>query len=293
MKKPITLKTLITGAGGYLGKLIIRELNNSGHESFPVNRELLYKSPEALSTELAGADAVINLAGTPILQRWTKKNREVIYNSRVLTAQNIVRAVNLLPQELRPGKIIAASAIGIYNAGKLHDENSMDYDQGFIGNIVKDWESAWNGLPDDVSLTIFRIAVVLGQEAVTVKKLITPFKLGIGGKIGDGKQPFPFIHEKDVCRAFLKALEDKLTPGIYNLAAPCQITNEDFTKALAKTVHRPAVFSVPAFALKALYGKAAVLLTSSPAVIPSKLLGAGFKFNYPTIEKALEDIIQA
>jgi uncharacterized protein (TIGR01777 family) len=285
------MKVKITGAGGYLGKLITEELSNRGHKISALSRKILYETPELLSERIAGTNAVINLTGAPILQRWTKKNRDIIYNSRVLTAQNIVKAVNLLPGQLRPQKIISASAIGIYNVNRLHDENSSDFDSGFLGNLVKDWENAWKSLPENVSMTIFRIAVVLGSEAVTIKKLLIPFKLGIGGKIGTGKQPFPFIHEKDVCEAFLLTLENKLSPGIYNLAAPNRITNEDFTKALAKTVRKPAIFSVPAFALKIIYGKAAGILTNSPAVIPSKLLESGFNFKYPTIEEVLKDII--
>ncbi|MDD4143461.1 MAG: TIGR01777 family oxidoreductase [Prolixibacteraceae bacterium] len=281
----------ITGANGYLGKLITNELENRGYKFSAISRELLYSSPQKLSNELAGSIAVINLAGAPVLRRWSKKNREVIYNSRVKTAQNIVSAVNLLPNELRPKRIITASAIGVYKSDKLHDENSVDFDPGFLGNLVRDWESVWKKLPENISMTIFRIAVVLGSKAVTVKMMALPFKLGIGGKIGNGKQPFPFIHEKDVSEAFLKALDNKLSPGIYNLAAPGQITNEDFTKAFASTLRRPALFRVPAFVLKAFYGEAAGLLTNSPAVIPAKLLEAGFEFKFPTIEAVLKDIL--
>ena len=285
------MEVKITGAGGYLGKLINKELNNHSHKISAISRKSLYDPPELLSDKIAGTTVLINLAGAPILQRWTKKNRDIIYNSRVITAQNIVKAVNLLPDKLRPQKIISVSAIGIYKVDSLHDENSSDFDTGFLGNLVKDWENTWKLLPENVNMSIFRTAIVLGSEAVIIKKLIPLFKLGMGGKLGTGKQPFPFIHEKDVCEAFLLTLEEKLAPGIYNLAAPDQITNDYFTKALAKTVRKPAILRVPAFALKILYGEAAGILTESPAVIPKKLLEYGFNFNYPTIEKVMKDII--
>jgi uncharacterized protein (TIGR01777 family) len=282
----------IIGAGGYLGNLIKKEFEKRGYQVSPVKRELLYSPSKILSREIANAHAIINLAGAPILKRWTQKNKLEIYESRVKTAQNIVKSINLLSDKQKPKSIISTSAIGIYRVNKLHDETSGDFDPGFLGGLVKDWESAWINLPENVNLTIFRIALVLGRNAAIIKKLTLPFKLGLGGKIGNGKQPFPFIHEADVSKAFLNAVENELSPGIYNLAAPCRITNEDFTKALAKTLHRPAIFSIPEVALKALYGEAAGLLINSPAVVPAKLLNAGFEFKYPAIYEVLKNIFK-
>ncbi|MBW6536332.1 MAG: TIGR01777 family oxidoreductase [Mariniphaga sp.] len=280
----------ITGASGYLGKIITAELKSKGHEVSPIQREQLYGPAEILAGELKNTDVLINLAGAPVLQRWTAKNKKKIYHSRIQTAENLVRAFQILFPKERPAKVISASAIGIYAVRKTHTEESYNFDQGFLGEVVKDWEKSWNGLPEEVELTLFRLAVVLGKKSATIKNLLLPFKLGIGGKIGNGKQSFPFVHETDVARAFLWATKNKNTAGVFNLAAPEQITNAGFTRALAKKLNRPAFIPVPPFALKLIYGKAASLLTKSPAVLPHKIMEAGFEFRYPTIEEAMEEI---
>lgn len=285
------MKITITGASGYLGTIITTELKNKGHEVSPIGRELLYGPAENLAGELKNTDILINLAGAPVLQRWTTKNKKEIYNSRIKTSQNIARAFQILFPKERPSKVISASAIGIYSAGKNHSEESLDFDNGFLGEVVKDWEQSWNGLPEEVQLTLFRIAVVLGKQSATIQKLLLPFKLGIGGKIGGGKQPFPFVHETDVARAFIWATENKKATGVFNLAAPQQITNSGFTRALAKKLRRPAFIPVPPLALKILFGKAASLLTQSPAVMPQKLLETGFEFKFSTIDDTLDEIL--
>ncbi|WP_372947705.1 TIGR01777 family oxidoreductase [Mariniphaga sp.] len=280
----------MTGASGYLGNIITAELKRKGHKISPIQRELLYGPAEILAGELKNTDVLINLAGAPVLQRWTTKNKKEIYDSRVLTVENLVKAFQILFPEERPAKVISASAIGIYEEGKTHTEESFNFDRGFLGEVVKDWEKSWKGLPKEVGLTIFRIAVVLGKESATIQKLLPPFKLGIGGKIGNGKQPFPFIHETDVARAFTWAAENKKAKGVFNMAAPQEITNAGFTRALAKKLNRPAFIPVPPFALKLVFGKASSMLTKSPAVLPHKITEAGFEFKYPTIEETLEEI---
>lgn len=284
------MKIKMTGASGYLGKIITAELKSKGHKVSSIHRDLLYGPAENLTGELKHTDVVINLAGAPVLQRWTSKAKKEIYNSRIQTVENLVRAFQIMFPKERPAKVVSASAIGIYASGKTHTEESYDFDQGFLGEVVKDWEKSWNGLPKEVHLTLFRIAVVLGKESATLQKMLPLFKLGIGGKIGNGKQPFPFVHETDVARAFTWAAENKNTTGVFNLTAPQEITNAGFTRALAKKINRPAFIPVSPFALKLLYGKAAAMLTKSPAVLPHKILEAGFEFKYPTIEQALEEI---
>ena len=280
----------MTGASGYLGKIITAELKRKGHKVSPIQREQLCGPAEILAGEIKNTNVVINLAGAPVLQRWTTKAKKEIYDSRIQTVENLARAFQIMFPEERPAKVISASAIGIYAEGKTHTEKSNNFDQGFLGEVVKDWEKSWNGLPEEVELTLFRIAVVLGKESATIQKLLLPFKLGIGGKIGNGKQPFPFVHETDVARAFTWATENKKTAGVFNLAAPQEINNAGFTQALAKKLNRPAFIPVPPFALQLIYGKAASMLTKSPAVLPHRILEAGFEFKYPTIEKAMEEI---
>ena len=285
------MKIKMAGASGYLGKKVSEELKKNGQTVSGISRKMLYGPVDDLKNELLGADAVYFLAGAPILQRWTKKNKKVIYDSRVVTSRNIVTAIRETAPEKRPKKVVSASAVGIYAIGKTHDESSTDFDSGFVGTVVKDWENEWEKLPENVDLTLFRIGLVLGSGAETIKKMLLPFQFGLGGKIGDGKQPFPFVHENDVLRAFAWGLENKKTKGIYNLAAPGIINNKGFTKALANELNRPAFLTVPEFALQMFFGKAAVLLTESPAVIPANLKKAGFKFEYPSIDKTVKEIV--
>jgi len=280
----------MTGASGYLGEVIRKELVKNGHQVMPLKRSSLYGPTDELIKQLTGTQILINLAGAPILQRWTERNKKVIYESRVKTTGNLVKAIQEMKESQRPQKVISASAVGIYTVNKTHDEHSTEFDNGFVGEIVKDWESSWNSLPGNVELTLFRLGVVLGKEAQTIKKLLLPFKLGLGGKIGNGKQPFPFVHENDVARAFSWALDQPRRDGIYNLAAPQKITNKEFTKAMARTLKRPAIIPVPEFVLRIVYGKAATLLTESPEVTPKKLEKHKFKFSYPDIESTLKEI---
>jgi len=279
----------MAGTSGYLGKIISQKLESEGHNISAIGRDLLYGKINDLAEYLAGADVVINVAGSPILKRWTEKNKKIICESRILTSKNIVNAIQQIDKIHRPERIISASATGIYRNGYTHSEKSTKTENNFIGKLVKHWEASWNGLPEGTGLVIFRISPVLGSDAVIIKKLVPVFKMGIGGKIGSGSQPFPFIHEKDLARAFSFILNNPEKNGIYNLSAPQQINNSYFTKTLAKKLRRPAFIPIPPFLLKLLYGKAAGLLTESPAVIPEALRSAGFKFNYPTIEEVLDN----
>jgi uncharacterized protein (TIGR01777 family) len=286
------LKIKITGASGYLGIGISEELKKLGYEVSGIERKLIYGSSAILSKEIEGSDVIINLAGAPILQRWTNRKKRLIYESRVRTTRNLIKAINALPKEKQPKKLISASAIGIYKSGFKHDENSSNFDDGFVGTVAKDWENATSELSSNVQKNIFRIGLVLGKNAKTITNLLLPFKLGLGATIGNGKQPFPFVHEKDVIGAFLWAIEKLDKGGIYNLVAPERISNRVFTKALSKKLNRPAIFSIPGFVLKIALGEASVLLTQSPEVEPINLMEAGFVFNYPSIESALKEILQ-
>ena len=286
------MRIRITGISGYLGNNISEELIKKGHEVLGIERKLIYGSTTILAKEIEGSDVIINLAGAPILQRWTERKKRLIHESRVRTTRNLVKAINTILQDKQPGKFISASAIGIYKSGFPHDENSTNFDEGFVGKVVQDWENACIELPSHIQKNILRIGLVLGKEAKTITNLLLPFKLGLGATLGNGKQPFPFVHEKDLIRAFVWAAEDLDKSGIYNLVAPENISNKVFTMALAKALNRPAVFSIPEFVLKMVLGEAAVLLTESPTVEPKNLLEAGFEFKYPNINSALADIVK-
>ncbi|WP_319589901.1 TIGR01777 family oxidoreductase [uncultured Draconibacterium sp.] len=281
----------LTGSNGYIGQLISKKLEEKGHSVSGIERNLLYRDTKNLQKELQYSDVVINLAGAPILQRWTEKNKEIIYDSRVVTTRNVVAAINGLPNSQRPKKVVSASAIGIYKSGYSHTEESHNLDEGFVGKVVKDWENSLNDLSSDVQKVIFRLGVVFGRESQTIKNMLLPFKLGLGGKIGSGEQPFPFIHEEDVVSAFVWATEQYQSNETFNLSAPENISNKEFTRSLANQLNRPAFFTIPAFALQLIYGEAASLLTQSPEVSSEKIQNAGFEFNYPNINSALKEIL--
>ncbi len=285
------MKIKITGTSGFLGITISKKLKEKGHEVSGIERKLLYGSTNDLQAEIRNCDAIINLAGAPILQRWTDKNKATIVDSRVKTTQNLVQAINNLPLNEQPKKFISASAIGVYATGFMHDESSQNFDNGFVGSVVKQWEAASNGLSPNIQRNIFRIGIVLGKEAKTITNLLLPFKLGLGATLGNGKQSFPFVHIDDVTRAFTWCLEDLNTSGVFNLVAPENISNKDFTKALAKSLGRPAIFSIPEFVLKAVLGEASGLLTEGAEVLPRNLTEAGFEFQYPDINSALKEIV--
>ena len=277
---------------GYLGSLISNELITLGHQAESIPRNLLFGEISKLKNQIEGADIIIHLSGSPILTRWSEKKRKEIYESRVQSTKNLVEAIKMLKPGKRPRKLIQASAIGIYKPGKIHNEDSTDFEAGFIGKVTTDWENASNALPDDVNRVIFRIGLVIGEKAKTITNLLLPFKMGLGATIGNGKQFFPFVHETDVAKAFVWAVDQYSQNGIFNLTAPVLITNKQFTKSLAKNLNRNAFFAIPEFVIRLVLGEAAVLLTDIPGAVPSKLLKEGFEFQFPEIEKALKNILK-
>lgn len=284
------MKIAISGANGYIAKNLIEKLKMSGHQIVPIGRDKLYNIEE-LAVILSDTEIVINLAGAPILQRWTKKNKNEIIKSRIDTTQNIVTAINGLHENKKPQIFITASAIGIYSTNTIiHSELSTSFANDFIGEVVKNWENASLSLSQNVRRVVFRIGLVLGKDAQTIQKLLPVFKMGIGGKIGSGEQPFPFIHISDLVNAIFWAIQNEKARGIYNLSAPENIDNKTFTRVLAQLLKRPAVFTVPVFGLKLLYGEAASLLLQSPQVTPQRLLDEGFEFHFPEIKSCLAEI---
>lgn len=284
------MKIAISGANGYIAKNLAIKLLALGHEIRPIERNKLYH-PELLTEIISGTDVVINLAGAPILQRWTKKNKELIFRSRIDATRNIVKCINNLSDHLKPGLFISASAVGIYAPNIFHDEKSNRLADDFTGEVVKAWESSSSDVSPRVRRVIFRIGLVLGKEAKTISNLLPLFKLGLGGKIGSGTQPFPFVHIADVVNVMEWAINNENSKGTYNLVAPENINNQTFTNTLAKQLQRKAIFTVPEVGLKLLYGEAASLLLESPQVYPERLLKEGYNFLYPDIETSLNEIV--
>jgi len=283
------VKIAISGSNGYIAKNLIPYLEAADHVITRIQRSEL-GDVDQLTKKLSGIDAVISLAGSPILKRWTKSIKNEILRSRIDSTQNIVHAINQLPMKQRPALFISASAIGIYSPDKVHTEESTSFSTDFVAEVVKNWECASDGLNPDVRKVIFRIGLILGKKAKTIQNLYPLFKLGLGGKIGSGKQPFPFIHIDDVIRAISWSIGNTNTLGTYNLVAPENIDNKNFTKTLAESLNRPAIFTVPEFILKLVYGEASSLLLQSAQVLPERLLNEGFVFSFPDIKSCITEI---
>lgn len=284
------MKIAISGANGYIAKNLIWELKADHHTIVPIKRDIVY-NVDQLAELLSDVEVVINLAGAPILQRWNTNNKNEIFKSRIETTQNIIKAINGLPENERPATFISASAIGIYSPDAFHTEESNSFSDDFVGYIVRNWEDASADLSPNIRRVIFRIGLILGKEAKTMQNLVPLFKMGLGGKIGSGNQPFPFVHINDVVKAIVWAIQNEQANGIYNLVAPENIDNKTFTQVLAKALKRPAFFTVPEFALKLVLGEASSLLLQSPQVEPERLLKEGFLFQYSDIKSCITEII--
>ena len=284
------MKIAVSGSNGYIAKNLIHELEIAHHDVIRIPRSILY-NVEQLVALLSGTSVVINLSGAPILSRWTNANKNEILRSRIDTTQNIVKAINSLSNEQRPHLFISASAVGIYSDGTIHTEQSKSFASDFVGEVVKGWEKASVGLSHSVRKVVFRIGLILGKEAKTIQKLVPVIKMGLGGKVGNGRQAFPFIHINDAIRAILWSIGNKNAEGIYNLVAPENIDNKTFTQTLGRFLNRPVLFTVPAFILKLILGEASSLLLLSPQVVPERLINEGFVFSYPDINSCIAEII--
>mgnify|MGYP001805914171 CR=1 FL=1 len=281
----------ITGATGFIGSMLMSSLKQQGYKVLPLGRNELAGSIDQMREKLDGCWAVINLAGAPIIQRWSTKNKEAMVKSRIQTTKKLVEAINLC---VAPPKVfISASAVGIYTDNQVQTESHCKLSTGFAAQLCQDWEAESNKARTETRVVNPRIGIVLGTAAGALPKMLPAFRLGIGGTIGDGKQFFPWIHIDDLLTAFLYLLKTPSLAGPVNMVAPERITNKQFTQQLAKTLNRPAFIPIPAFALKLLYGEGASTLTQGQEVIPEKLLLAGFKFRYASIDRALTDLISS
>jgi hypothetical protein len=283
-------KIAISGASGYISRMI---QGNALFSKFTFVK-LSRNEPEQIWKEkITNADIVINLAGAPVIKRWTPTNKAEILESRTKTTQKIVSIINQLPPQISPKLLISASAIGIYpdTGVELLDENSSKRGNSFLSEVVEKWENEANKLQQlNTRLVIMRIGIVLGKNGGLLKKTLPLFKIGLGGKIASGNQAFSFIHINDLVKAVHFFIENENTNGIYNIVAPQITNNAHFTKALGKAMKRPAVIPVPAFALKILFGKAAQIMINGERVYPSRLIDSGFSFNFPNIESAVKAI---
>lgn len=281
-------KIIITGASGFVGSSLTKNFSSNEYEVVAINRNDL-NNISKLTSLLNNSYAVINLAGANIINRWSDSYKKLLYNSRIDTTKALVNAMKKC--DIKPLNFISTSAVGIYKNDSQYNEKTTDLANDFLANLCKDWEKeALKAEKLNVSVSIFRFGIVMGNGGA-LSKMLTPFKLGLGGTIGDGSQAFSFIHIEDLVAAYNFILDDGSLNGIFNITAPVPTTNYGLTKALGKSLHRPTVLPIPQFVLNLILSEGAKVLTDGQSVIPSHLLENGFVFKYTNIEDTIESLV--
>lgn len=298
------MNILITGGLGFIGRELTAGFLRDGHHVtvialspsqsvFNEDRMRYISADTSVSgdwqSEVARQDIIINLAGASIFQRWTGKHKKSIYDSRILTTRNLVDA---LP---RGGKtlFISTSAVGYY--GPRGDEILTEGDSpgnDFLAKVCLDWEKeALRAQRNGVRVVITRFGLVLGKTGGTLGVMLPLFRRFLGGRLGSGKQWFSWVHVRDVVGALRFIVEHDAIKGPVNVCAPSPVTNRQLTIALSRILKKPALFTVPAFALRITLGEFAGAILTGQRVAPAKLERCGFSFQFPALEGALRDIV--
>lgn len=299
------MKIFITGGLGFVGRHLSRALLSDGHQVTAVGRSrgpsvkfdnpnFNYLSADTTHAgqwqkQLADSDIIINLAGRSIFTRWTPKVKQAIYDSRILTTRQII---NTLPLD-KQITLINTSAVGYY--GDRDDEvltETASAGNDFLARVSSDWEQeALKANSGRARVVLMRLGIVLDRSGGAMAKMVQAFRMFVGGRLGSGRQWFPWIHLNDLIAAYRFIIAHQEIVGPVNCCAPNPVRNSDLTKALADKLNRPAMFPLPAFAVKATAGEFADALLSSQRAQPAVLIKAGFRFTYPDIESALEEIV--
>ncbi len=297
------MQVFIAGGTGFIGPYLIREFLARGCEvkalvRHPSRKSRLPKGVEAILGDpltpgpwqrvCASSQVVINLVGANIFSRWTEAYKKLIRESRIQATRQIVSALS------EGAVLLNASAVGFYGADRGEEEITEESSPGqdFLARTCQDWEKeALAGEGRGARVCLMRFGIVLGRDGGALKKMLLPFKLGLGGPLGSGRQWFPWIHVKDLTRAaYFLARKDNLS-GPFNFVAPGVVRQGEFVKALARVLRRPAFFPVPRFVLRLVFGELAELLLGGVKAVPKRLLEAGFVFRFPEIEEALRDLL--
>jgi uncharacterized protein (TIGR01777 family) len=292
------MKVLISGSHGLVGSALAASLAGAGHEVFSLVRHSP-KSPKQIewhpnqnsltTADLESMDAVVHLAGESIASgRWTDEKKQAIRDSRIKSTKLLAEALDKL--NTPPATLINASAIGYYgDRGDeiLNEESAPGND--FLARVCAEWEEATEpAVRRNIRVVKARFGVILSTEGGALKKMLTPFRLGVGGKVGSGKQWMSWIALEDVIGGLRFVLDNEALSGPVNFVAPNPVTNAEFTRALGSALSRPTIFSVPAFGARLAFGEMAdALLLASQRVKPEELQKAGYEFKQVSIESAL------
>ncbi len=285
----MTQKIAITGASGFVGTYLTKRFQKQDFQVIAICRDDL-ENQEQLTNLIDGCQIVINLAGATILAPWNEEYKKELYNSRIDTTKALVNAFKKVTN--KPKLFISTSAVGIYNDDKKYNESTTKYANSFLGKLCQDWEKEALKAQDlKIRTAIFRFGVVLGKDGGALQQMITPFKFGLGGNIGDGSQFFSYIHIRDLGRAYNFIIDNENLDGAFNLTAPITTTNKGLTQTLAKVLNRPTLLPLPKFAVNLLYGEGASVLTGGQNAVPKRLTEDGFDFKYKTIEQTINNLV--
>lgn len=296
-------KILITGGTGFIGHVLCRELLTQDHELAVYSRQ----PAEAVKSSCGrveairdlqqlrshpGFDAVINLAGEGIAdKRWSESRKQELRDSRIGVTEALVDVIR--SWERAPDVMVSGSAVGFYGdqGSATVTENTSPNDE-FTHRLCRDWENAAKPLADDgVRVCFSRTGVVAGPGGGFLERMLLPFKLGLGGRLGSGTQYMPWVHRDDVVGALIWMMESPGASGPFNVVSPNPVTNAEFTRSLGKVLHRPTLFPAPAPVLKVALGEMARLLLTGQKAIPEKLTREKFQFRYPDLEQALSQSV--
>lgn len=294
----------LSGASGLIGRRLLKVLAKDGHSLTALSRHAGTNLPPGVrlalwdaakgvppTDGLREADAVIHLAGAPVAQRWSAHVKRDIRESRVTGTRNLVQTLSELGR--KPQVFICASATGYYGSrgDEVLTESSAPGDD-FLAQVCVDWEKEAQAA-EALGIRVVRVrtGIVLDARGGALKRMLPPFKMGVGGKLGNGKHWMSWIHLDDLASLFQFALA-KPVSGALNGVAPNPVTNADFTGALAGAVHRPAIFPMPGFALRLVFGEMGGILLASQRVTPKAAQSAGFNFRFPDLAPALADVVK-
>ena len=291
------MRVVVTGASGTIGGALALALRDRGDTVIGITRspagaaggDIDWRSWDDLPAAVAGADAVVHLAGAGVAdKRWSAARKRELRDSRIDTARRIVAAIQAAAD--KPGVFVCGSAVGIYGSrgDELLSEESAPGDD-FLARLCVDWEAAAQGA--GVRTVTLRTGVVLAREGGALAKLLLPFKLGAGGPIGRGRQYMPWIHRDDIAGLILHAIDTPSLEGPLNGVAPEPVSNAAFGKALGAALRRPALMPTPPLALRLLLGERAGVLTASQRVSAARAQELGYAFRHPEIGGALRDLV--
>jgi uncharacterized protein (TIGR01777 family) len=280
------MKVGVLGASGFVGKHLCPALAERGDEIVTAS----LRDPGAAAQALATCDAIVNLSGEAVAQRWTPEAKHAISYSRIELPAQFLEA--LKAQDSKPSAYISASAVGYYGASETatFTEDSPPGDD-FLAGVCAGWErETFRARDIGLRAVAVRTGVALGTDGGALATMLPPFKMGAGGVIGSGKQWISWVHIADLVGVYLAAIDRG--DGVYNATAPNPVTNAEFTKTLGKTLHRPTFLPVPDFAIKGMLGEGASVVTTGQRVIPERTLGElHYEFRFPQLADALQNLL--